>query len=101
MKFYVPQGEISKDDERKISAAYAARKKRCGVTGTQTAFPEAETLYVQRYVDACGTQALKDLRIGVYRHSSVARDLLMDVMTRLGAPCGRKGEGSANFCYSR
>ena len=85
LKFYVPQGEISKDDERKISAAYAARKKRCGGTGTQTAFPEAETLYVQRYVDAFGAQALKDLRIGVYRHSSVARDTMETILTQLGA----------------
>ncbi|MEM5478185.1 phosphomannomutase [Pacificibacter sp. AS14] len=85
LKFYVPQGEISKEDELKITAAYAARHQRTGAAGTQTALPEAETLYVQRYVDAFGTQALKDLRIGVYRHSSVARDTMEAILTQLGA----------------
>ena len=86
LKFYVPQGEITKDDERNITVAYAARRKRTGPTaGTRTVLPDAETGYVQRYIDAFGPQALKGLRIGVYRHSSVARDTMETILTQLGA----------------
>lgn len=85
LKFYVPQGEISKEDEQKISAAYTARARRKGAAGTQTTLPEAETLYVQRYIDAFGETALSGLRLGVYRHSSVARDTMETILTGLGA----------------
>ncbi|MFT6527861.1 MAG: phosphomannomutase [Celeribacter sp.] len=88
LKFYVPQGEISKEDELKITAAYAERRQRTGQrtgsAGTLNTLPEAETLYVQRYVDAFGAQALKGLRVGVYRHSSVARDTMEAILTQLG-----------------
>lgn len=85
LKFYVPQGEISKEDEQKINAAYAARSRRTGPVGTQTSHPEAETAYVKRYIDGFGTTALSGLRIGVYRHSSVARDTMETILTQLGA----------------
>ncbi|MBU2937409.1 MULTISPECIES: phosphomannomutase [Pacificibacter] len=85
LKFYVPQGEISKEDEQKITAAYAARARRTGPAGMQTPRPEAETVYVNRYIDAFGAAALSGLRIGVYRHSSVARDTMEVILTQLGA----------------
>jgi phosphomannomutase len=85
LKFYVPQGEISKDDEQKINAAYAAVARRTGLAGTQTSQPEAETVYINRYIDAFGATALSGLRIGVYRHSSVARDTMEAILTQLGA----------------
>lgn len=40
--------------------------------------------YIARYVTAFGAQALKGLRIGVYQHSSVARDIMVEVVTALG-----------------
>jgi phosphomannomutase len=87
LKFYVPQGEISKDDEQNISAAYAAglRPAPQSPTAHRTALPEALPRYVKRYVDAFGTDALKGLRIGVYRHSSVARDTMEQILHDLGA----------------
>lgn len=85
LKFYVPQGEISKEDELKISEAYAERRQRSGSTGTKSALPEAETRYIQRYIDAFGAEALKGLRVGVWRHSSVARDTTQSILTGLGA----------------
>ena len=99
LKFYVPNGEITKQDEVAILAALG-RPKATHPQGSLHRF-DASSAFVERYENAFGASALKGLRVGVYEHSSVARDLLMDVMTRLGAPCGRKGEGSANFCYSR
>ncbi|MGO4908229.1 phosphomannomutase [Pseudorhodobacter sp. W20_MBD10_FR17] len=85
LKFYVPQGEISKADEVNINAAYAAGRRRIGRAGTQTSLPQAKTTYVARYIDAFGTRALEGLRIGVYRHSSVARDMMEKIFTGMGA----------------
>tara|TARA_R110001583_G_scaffold182521_1_gene340546 strand:+ start:21309 stop:22697 length:1389 start_codon:yes stop_codon:yes gene_type:complete len=85
LKFYVPQGEISKEDEAKIGEAYRARRRRTGPEGHLTALPEAEPLYVKRYVNAFGAGALDGLRVGVYRHSSVARDTLEKILAELGA----------------
>jgi phosphomannomutase len=85
LKFYVPQGEISKADEVKIGEAYAARRRRAGPDGDLTSMPEAQALYVKRYFDAFGEGALKGLRVGVYRHSSVARDTMEKILSDLGA----------------
>lgn len=85
LKFYVPRGEISKEDEQQINTAYAARARRTGPAGVQTSQPAAETVYVNRYIDAFGTTALSGLRIGIYRHSSVARDTMEAILTQLGA----------------
>jgi phosphomannomutase len=85
LKFYVPAGEISKADETKIHAAYSTRAQRPKGTGLRTSMPEAETIYVKRYLDAFGSSALSELRIGVYRHSSVARDTMTRILTDLGA----------------
>ncbi|WP_368074518.1 hypothetical protein [Celeribacter baekdonensis] len=40
---------------------------------------------MKRYVEAFGAGALSGLRIGVYRHSSVARDTMEAIFTELGA----------------
>ncbi|AVW93582.1 phosphomannomutase [Celeribacter baekdonensis] len=86
LKFYLPDGEISKADEAKIGAAYAARARHAsGKTGSYTQNTQAEPLYVKRYVEAFGAGALSGLRIGVYRHSSVARDTMEAIFTELGA----------------
>jgi phosphomannomutase len=85
LKFYVPAGEISKADEAKIHAAYSARSSRTGEKGQRNSLPEAETIYVKRYIDAFGGTALSGLRIGVYRHSSVARDTMQNILSALGA----------------
>lgn len=48
--------------------------------------------YLARYLDGFGPTALSGLRIGVYQHSSVARDFLGSLVTALGGvalPFGR------------
>lgn len=83
LKFYVPTGEISKDDEAQILAALGA------APGTGAGPAEADTQaaarYAARYVTAYGAQALAGMRIGVYEHSSVAREILKRVLASLGA----------------
>ena len=41
--------------------------------------------YLKRYIDFFGPGCLKDMRVGVYQHSGVARDLLVGVLEGLGA----------------
>jgi phosphomannomutase len=46
---------------------------------------EAATLYVERYVDFFGSEALSGLKLLVYQHSAVGRDILVSILTALGA----------------
>ena len=83
LKFYTPAGEITKAHEAAILAALDG--KTDPVTGPDVVLnTTANTAYVARFVDAYGT-ALTGLRIGVYSHSAVGRDILLDVFTQLGA----------------
>ncbi|WP_456303686.1 hypothetical protein [Asaia prunellae] len=41
--------------------------------------------YTERYKDFFGSEALSGLRLGVYQHSSVGRDVLLDIVKALGA----------------
>jgi phosphomannomutase len=52
---------------------------------------DATAPYIARYVTAFGTESLNGLTIGVYEHSSVARDIMSDVLTTLGATVVRFG----------
>ncbi len=90
LKFYSARGEITKADEAAIlghlgrGAGSAAAEKR-GEAG-------ADLAYLQRYTGFFAPGALAGLRIGVYQHSSVGRDLLVQAVTGLGAtalPLGR------------
>lgn len=87
LKFYHRKGEITKADEHAIAQAYAK-----GVTanpearGTLSSF-DANAHFLHRYTSAFPSDALSGQRIGVYRHSSVARDLLQTLLEALGATC--------------
>ncbi|TBE24567.1 mannose-1-phosphate guanylyltransferase/mannose-6-phosphate isomerase [Rhizobium ruizarguesonis] len=90
IKFYRPDGEIDKSDEADITAL-AAEIERTGETVTQA---PAETedheaicrqLFFERNAALLPQGALSGLKIGVYQHSSVARDLLVDVLAHYGA----------------
>ncbi|WGW04501.1 phosphomannomutase [Tropicibacter oceani] len=82
LKFYVPSGEISKVDEAAI-CAHLGRGLR-GAHAPARQVRDAVAAYAQRYVQAYGP-ALQGMRIGVYQHSSVARDVMVDVLGALGA----------------
>lgn len=89
LKFYTASGEITKTDEAAILAAY--HEGPPGPTTTPEDASAARGAYARRYTEAYGS-ALTGLRVGVYQHSSVARDLLAEVLTALGAsvtPLGR------------
>lgn len=90
MKFYRADGEIDKDDEQGILAALDVG----GTGGAGMVAMEAGALprYRARYGTLADAGFLRGWRIGVWQHSSVARDLLVEVLGGLGAeivPLGR------------
>ena len=94
LKFYRASGEISKSDETSIAfltqdADFAAPPTPCELVEAREGLGEA---FVSRFTTCFGGKALAGLRIGVYEHSTVARDLLLRMIGDLGAtpvPLGR------------
>lgn len=86
IKFYTTQGEISKQDEANIVAGLGQTFDTLDAKGSvQQVADQAIAAYTSRYVEAFGADAIQGLRIGVYQHSSVARDILVDMLSQLGA----------------
>lgn len=87
LKFYRADGEIDKDDERAISTAYAALPPTLSFRHQRDMVESGAAMatYTRRYVDFVGRGSLRGLHIGVYQHSSVARDLMSRILTELGA----------------
>ena len=82
LKFYLPTGEISKTDETAITRALGRAASETARGTLHKADPGQA--YVLRYMSAFG-HALDGLRVGVYQHSSVARDIMVEVVEGLGA----------------
>lgn len=83
IKFYTPDGEISKQDEAEIlnntnemieSKSYLPEVKK-----------EASLNYLNRYKSYFGSNCLNGLKIGIYEHSSAGRDLYAEFFKSLGA----------------
>jgi len=111
IKFYRPAGEVTKDDEAPILRAVAnARRSEYLRSAETSVFDDAGMLregqapelpqiddgareaYFARYLDFFPTDALTGLRVVVYQHSAVGRDLLAELLAKLGAdvhPMGR------------
>jgi phosphomannomutase len=83
LKFYTPTGEITKADEAAILTALGHNRHQS--TAKQTRNDSAAAAYVARYADAFGPDALAGQTIGVYSHSTVGRDILAEILARLGA----------------
>ena len=47
--------------------------------------PSREKIMSMRYLNFFGHDALQDLRVGVYQHSAVGRDVLVKILSHLGA----------------
>lgn len=86
MKFYRAEGEISKADEQHILACEVGWPLDDSVPMPMPPVDgQALTLYLARYRNAFDAQALQGMRIGIYEHSSVARDMLHELFRGLGA----------------
>lgn len=87
IKFYRPDGEIDKNDERiTLIAAELAKGKIDFAPGAgEDGSPHAEALFIARNSALLPAGALSRLRIGVYQHSTVARELFLSILQAYGA----------------
>jgi phosphomannomutase len=90
IKFYRPDGEIDKADETAITAAADAMRAEgmCfeAAQGAAESLHEAAmALYGARNLSLLPQGSLAGLRVGVYQHSTVARDLFVSVLRNYGA----------------
>ena len=98
IKFYRPDGEVLKADEAGMRAQTIMLSRTefnaAGMSTDGTALPPAidvATAYLDRY-RATFAGALAGMRIGIYQHSAVGRDMLTQLVGDLGAeavPLGR------------
>lgn len=101
IKFNLADGEILKADEDGIRAQAielpvglfdaAGQFTVPSVAAVPPEDPAALDHYIARYLDFFPDDWLAGLRIGLYEHSSVARDALFRVLTGLGAAVERLG----------
>lgn len=97
IKFYRPVGEIDKADEEAIVALAAEAEANPAIrVARPVSFPDESHATVTAFMDRnrglLGTDALAGWRIGVYQHSTVARDMFVDLLSSFGAqvvPLGR------------
>jgi phosphomannomutase len=89
IKFYRPDGEIDKTDEANIMAR--AQKTLNDPAPHRTLAPfkqnqsEVEAQFIWRNQIVLNPNALAGLHVGVYQHSTVARDILVRVLEYYGA----------------
>ena len=84
IKFYCASGEISKADEALILQADVAMPDIINMPELPAPDPRPYQHYVARYVEFFGPQALAGARVALYQHSSVARDILADILQQMG-----------------
>lgn len=88
IKFYRPDGEIDKQDETAIAAqAQKVEQEIRDLTPGTAEDQSVKTakLFYDRNIALLPEKALTGLKIGVYQHSTVARDLFVDVLSHYGA----------------
>ncbi|HET9598109.1 MAG TPA: phosphomannomutase [Anaeromyxobacteraceae bacterium] len=93
IKFYRASGEILKEDEAAIAAAevevdaevFDERGALRAPPALPSVEPTARAMYLRRYLDFFPEGVLHGRRVGVYEHSSLARDLAKEALAALGA----------------
>lgn len=88
LKFYRADGEIDKRDEGDIVEIQAGIKDRVPSlppVEPARAGTEPSRRYAERFLGFFEKGSLSGLRVGVYQHSSVARDIIVDILRGLGA----------------
>jgi len=93
IKFNKCGGEVLKSDEKGMSsqiveiddALFGADGNFAKEKSAPEVSPEAGENYVMRYLNFFAHDALKGLRVGIYQHSAVGRDVLVKIFSHLGA----------------
>jgi len=98
IKFYRPDGEIDKSDEKAIARLASLIVPQSGAPAIAAAdvFTKTSNDFLKRYAKLLPKAALLGMRIGVYQHSTVARDLLVTLLGHFGAEVTALGR-SAHF----
>ncbi len=84
LKFYRPDGEITKAEEQAINHAEVEFESIQSLPELLVD-PLAADTYVERYTSLFDESFLAGKHIGIYEHSSAGRGLYQDMFTRLGA----------------
>lgn len=93
IKFNKCEGEVLKTDEKGMSSRvveladslFGADGNFARPGAPHPVLPEAGENYVMRYLNFFAHDALKGVRVGVYEHSAVGRDVLVKILSHLGA----------------
>lgn len=95
IKFNTPQGEILKNDEAAIRAQRVVIPSGLFSSSGMFVSPSSVVMakqdrcayehYIQRYINFFPSMAFTGLRVAVYEHSSVGRDVLKEILDKLGA----------------
>lgn len=97
IKFNRTNGEVLKSDELGIRAQTISLPDlfddRDMLQESSPVEPliDVATAYIARYVDVFDTQALEGLKLGIYEHSAVGRDILVTLVEQLGGEVHRLG----------
>jgi phosphomannomutase len=83
LKFYRPDGEIDKRDEKAVVSRVG--KLKGGVPGEMISWAGNIAGFMERNIKAFSGKPLKGLCVGVYQHSTVARAMLVDLLKAAGA----------------
>lgn len=85
IKFYRAEGEISKADEQAMREVVVDMPEQLKTVVLPAVDEQASAAYVQRYQAFFGADALAGLRVAIYEHSSVGRDVIRGILQGLGA----------------
>ncbi|MDR3459250.1 MAG: phosphomannomutase [Verrucomicrobiae bacterium] len=104
IKFNKPAGEVLKADEKGMSgqvvelddALFGADGNFARASAAPEVSPVAGENYAMRYLNFFRHDALRGVRVGVYQHSAVGRDVLVKIFSHLGAEVTALGR-SENF----
>jgi phosphomannomutase len=92
IKFYRPDGEIAKEDEKGILESKVLMKE--AFPYLPDVHPAAGQTYANRYLDYTSRRVLSGLKVGLYEHSSAGRDLYYSLLTKMGAEVIRLGRSN-------
>ena len=99
IKFNKCGGEVLKSDEKGMSsqvvelddALFGADGNFAKPAAPHEVSPEAGENYAMRYLNFFAHDALRGVRVGVYQHSAVGRDVLVKIFSHLGAEVTQLG----------
>lgn len=85
IKFYSATGEISKADEQEMLRVELNIPATIQLRALPAPNNKAHLAYVQRYISFFGSNTLLGMRVAIYEHSSVGRDVLREIIEGMGA----------------